>query len=143
MILLSTLFISLMSYAKETNKTALKPNAELIGSWQYVTTYYTGDRTCYTETENFLFYSDKSCVKRKIVTSCDNQVISETASTQQWMTISNNIVLLDASGRQQAAYTTKHAVADLLKGEKIISQRKDVSTSPALLKENVAIAFNQ
>lgn len=126
LILICMMFSWVMNFAADKNGIIQKPNADLIGSWQCKTTYYTGNTSCYTETENFYFFSDNSCVKTKNTSQCNNGDVAATSTVQKWILVKNNIVLLDKYGKQQAAYTAKSNVADLLKGEKIMNQSKQL-----------------
>ncbi len=142
MILICLMFSRMMNFA--TDKTSqLKPNAELIGSWQHKTNYYNGNHVCYTEIENFYFYSDNSCVRTKSTTQCDRPQSMENSTIEKWKVVKNNIVLLDKNGKQQGAYTTKSNIADLIKGEKIMQQDKQLDAGKAIQLSGNELAYTK
>ena len=142
MILICLMFSWMMNFATD-NKTNKNTNAELIGSWQHKTNYFSGKNICYTEIENFYFYSDNSCVKTKSTTSCEGPQSKESNAVTKWIMVKNNIVLLDKNGKQQAAYTTKSNIADLIKGEKTMQQNKQLDAGKAIRISGDELAYTK
>ncbi len=142
MILICLMFSTMMNFATD-NKNSKTPNADLVGSWQHKTNYYTGNNVCYTEIENFYFYSDNSCVRTKSTNQCDRPQSTESSSVEKWMVVKNNIVLLDKNGKQQGAYTTKSNIADLIKGEKIMQQDKQLNAGKAIQISGNELAYTK
>ena len=123
MILICLMFSTMMNFATD-NKNSKTPNADLVGSWQHKTNYYTGNNVCYTEIENFYFYSDNSCVRTKSTTQCDRPQSTESSSVEKWMVVKNNI-------------------ADLIKGEKIMQQDKQLDAGKAIQMSGNELAYTK
>jgi hypothetical protein len=141
-ILICLMFSWMMNFATD-NRNSKNTNTELTGSWQHKTNYYSGKNICYTEIENFYFYSDNSCVRTKITTSCDRPQSIESNAVTKWIIVKNNIVLLDKNGKQQCAYTTKSNIADLIKGENIMKQDKQLDAGKAIRISGDELAYTK
>lgn len=141
--LFSMMLTWMAAFSADNNKIIQKPNADMIGSWQFKTSYSTGGKNCYTETENYYFFSDHSLVKTKTVYPCTKVTDKEETTIRKWMIVKNNIILLDENGKQEFAYCSKSKVSNLLKGEKIIHQSKDLLDHPytGLSGDELALNF--
>src|SRR5665647_1994914 len=109
--LFSMMLAWIAAFSADNNKIIQKPNADMIGSWQFKTAYSTGGKNCYTEVENYYFYSDNSLVKTKTVSPCNNVITKEETTVQKWMIVKNNIILMDKNGKQQVAFCSKSKIS--------------------------------
>ena len=141
-ILICMMFSTMMNYAAD-KKATLKPNTELIASWQYKTTYLSNGAVCTSQIDNYYFYSDNTCVKESKVMNCRTNIEVKNNSVQRYTIVGNNIVLLNEKGKQTAIFGTNCKVGNLLKGQKMISQTKELPTQKIEKSNNDQLAMNQ
>lgn len=141
LILICTMFSTMMNYA--TDKTNTKSNAELMTSWQYKTTYMSNGKACYTEVDNYYFYSDNTCVKECNANKCNSSAVQKSSTVQRWTIVGNNIVLLNEQGKQTAVFGIKGNVNAMFKGQKLIAQTKEIPATPVIKINNDELAMNQ
>lgn len=142
LILICMMFSTVMNYAADKSQ-ALKPNAELLGSWQYTTNYLSNGATCYAQVDNYYFYSDNTCVKESKVVNCQTDQQQKSTSFQRYVVVANNIVLLNVKGKQTEIFGANCNVADLLKGQKMISQTKELPKQKIEKSDDDQLAMNQ
>lgn len=142
LILICMMFSTVMNYAADKT-TTLKPNSELLASWQYKTTYLSNGEVCTAQVDNYYFYSDNTCLKETKVMNCQTNLEQKSNTVQRYTIVGKNIVLLNEKGKQTAIFGTNCKVGDLLKGQKMISQTKELPTQKIEKSNDDQLAMNQ
>ncbi len=140
LILICMMFATIVNYAAD-HTTTPKPNAELIGSWQYKTTYVSNGTTCKVQIDNYLFYSDNTCVKETKITDCQTNVIQKSSSLRQWKVYANHIVFQNSKGKQLEIVGAFNDVSNLLKGQKMMAYTKEIEVSKKEKNNNDQLAM--
>lgn len=139
--LICTIFSYTVNFAHEKTKVQ-NSNPELIASWQFRTTFY-DDNTSYTEMDNYYFYSDNTYLKQANSDECINLDENKKTCSQRWTTVGKNVILWNEKGKQVAVYLIKGNVDSMFKGQKLISQSKQLPLNQILKSNNDQLAINQ
>jgi hypothetical protein len=123
--------------------------AELLCVWNYRTLYkntsaaQTSANVSYSEVNAYYFFSDNSFVKTGWNTPFDDVLKMKSHSPKRWLTVDNNLILLDKNGKQETSFVVKEnqAVENLLRGEKEITQVVTTSVETVSSPYNDVLAF--
>ena len=110
---------------------APKPNTDLIGSWQHITTYTQKQKPSYQKTENYLFYSDNTCNMQTIIENCLTGAITKKNIILRWLVLNNYIVLLNSHGKTEREFIGNGNLKNILTGQRLILQSNELEKEEA------------
>ena len=124
-------------------------HAELLCIWNYKTLYQnasanpTADAAVLTEYNFYYFFSDNTFVKVNGQLPFEEVIKLKTVTPQRWMTVNNNLILLDVHGKQESSFVGNEntPVENLLKGEKEMTQVVLMNAKTVSSTYNDVLAF--
>ena len=127
-----------------------KTNAELLCVWNYKTQFQNISRekastdVTFTEVNVYYFFSDNTFVKTDYNTTYMDVLKMKAVSCKRWMTVDNNLILLDQNGKQETGFVSfeNQPVQNLLKGEKEINQVVTLKSGAVPSSYNDVLAFS-
>ena len=139
-----------MILAQVAGYAADNSNAELLCVWKYKTlftstsTQQSSADVAFTEVNAYYFFSDNSFVKASFKIPFDDVLKMKASTSQKWMTVNNNLILLDENGKQEMGIVDKNnqPVANLLKGEKEMTQVVALKTKTVPSTYDDVLAFS-
>jgi hypothetical protein len=137
-------------FAQLASMAADKANAELLCVWNYKTHYLTAPgnqtpaRLVYSEEESFYFFSDNTYVRAGNQVAYPDVLNMKNNTPQRWLTVDNNLILLDENGKQELGIVAKKnlPVQNLLKGAKEINQVVTLKNGTVPQPYNDVLAFS-
>jgi hypothetical protein len=125
-------------------------NAELLCVWIYKTRYQTApgnqspSNLVNLEEENIYFFSDNTYVRAGNQVSYPEVLNIKTNTQKRWLTVDNNLILLNEKGKQEWGIVAKEnlPVKNLLKGAKEINQVVILNNETVPQPYNDVLAFS-